>query len=46
MLSSFEEEREREAALLCSCNGEIGPIGAKAFVHGYTCAIGLIVEDK
>lgn len=26
------------------CNGEIGPIGARVFVHGYTCAMGLFLD--
>jgi small ligand-binding sensory domain FIST len=25
------------------CNGEIGPVGGRTFVHGYTASIGLIV---
>ena len=28
------------------CNGEIGPIGQRAFVHGYTCAAGLILDES
>ncbi len=26
------------------CNGEIGPVGARAFVHGYTCSAALFTE--
>jgi small ligand-binding sensory domain FIST len=25
------------------CNGEIGPVGARNFFHGYTAALGLFV---
>lgn len=28
------------------CNGEIGPVGGKNFVHGYTAALALFVQDK
>lgn len=28
------------------CNGEIGPIGGKTFVHGYTSCLGLILPKK
>jgi small ligand-binding sensory domain FIST len=28
------------------CNGEIGPIGEKVFVHGYTCALGLFLDAE
>jgi small ligand-binding sensory domain FIST len=27
------------------CNGEIGPVGEKTFVHGYTASLGLIEEN-
>ena len=27
------------------CNGEIGPVGDRNFVHGYTAAVGLFVGD-
>ena len=27
------------------CNGEIGPVGGKNFVHGYTAALALFVQD-
>ena len=26
------------------CNGEIGPVGSKNFLHGYTASLGLFVE--
>jgi len=26
------------------CNGEIGPVGGKTFVHGFTTVIGLFME--
>jgi small ligand-binding sensory domain FIST len=26
------------------CNGEIGPIGGKNFVHGYTASIALLAD--
>ena len=28
------------------CNGEIGPIGEKPFVHGFTSVIGLFTEPE
>lgn len=28
------------------CNGEIGPIGGKTFIHGYTSSIGLFMTKK
>jgi small ligand-binding sensory domain FIST len=28
------------------CNGEIGPIGQKPFVHGFTSVIGLFTEPE
>ena len=28
------------------CNGEIGPVGERAFVHGFTSVIGLFTEPK
>jgi small ligand-binding sensory domain FIST len=28
----------------CFCNGEIGPVGDKNFVHGYTASLGLFVR--
>jgi len=28
------------------CNGEIGPVGERAFVHGFTSVIGLFVEPE
>ena len=28
------------------CNGEIGPIGDRAFVHGFTSVIGLFLEPQ
>ncbi|HKV44803.1 MAG TPA: FIST C-terminal domain-containing protein [bacterium] len=27
----------------CFCNGEVGPVGSRNFLHGYTASIGLIV---
>lgn len=26
------------------CNGEIGPVGERVFLHGYTCASGLLMD--
>ena len=28
------------------CNGEIGPIGARSYLHGYTASLALFVEKK
>jgi small ligand-binding sensory domain FIST len=28
------------------CNGEIGPIGAKNFLHGYTASLALFVKKQ
>jgi small ligand-binding sensory domain FIST len=28
----------------CFCNGEIGPIGERNFLHGYTASLGLFVK--
>lgn len=28
----------------CFCNGEIGPIGEKNFLHGYTASLGLFIK--
>jgi small ligand-binding sensory domain FIST len=28
------------------CNGEIGPVGGKSFLHGYTAALALFVQKK
>jgi small ligand-binding sensory domain FIST len=28
------------------CNGEIGPVGNRAFVHGYTCAMALLLDGE
>jgi small ligand-binding sensory domain FIST len=28
------------------CNGEIGPVGERAFVHGFTSVVGLITKSK
>ena len=28
------------------CNGEIGPVGERAFVHGFTSVIGLFTEPR
>jgi hypothetical protein len=27
------------------CNGEIGPIGGKTYIHGFTNSIGIIVDN-
>jgi small ligand-binding sensory domain FIST len=26
------------------CNGEIGPVGRRAFIHGFTSVVGLFTE--
>jgi len=26
------------------CNGEIGPVGARSYLHGYTASVALLVE--
>jgi small ligand-binding sensory domain FIST len=28
------------------CNGEIGPVGQKNFLHGYTASLGLFVKKE
>jgi small ligand-binding sensory domain FIST len=28
------------------CNGEIGPVGNRNFLHGYTASLALFVEKK
>jgi small ligand-binding sensory domain FIST len=28
------------------CNGEIGPIGQRTFLHGFTASLGLIVRKR
>jgi len=28
------------------CNGEIGPVGARAFIHGFTSVVGLFLEPE
>jgi hypothetical protein len=28
------------------CGGEIGPVGVKAFLHGFTATLALLLEDK
>jgi small ligand-binding sensory domain FIST len=28
------------------CNGEIGPVGQRAFIHGFTSVIGLFTEPR
>jgi small ligand-binding sensory domain FIST len=28
------------------CNGEIGPVGEKSFLHGYTASVALFVQKQ
>lgn len=40
----IQEQLGRIALTGFFCNGEIGPIGSKNFLHGYTASLGLFVE--
>ena len=45
-VARFFAERPKPAAPLGGffCNGEIGPVGGRAYLHGYTASVALFRE--
>jgi small ligand-binding sensory domain FIST len=43
---AIEEELDRIPAAGLFCNGEIGPVGGKSFVHAFTATMALFTVDR
>jgi small ligand-binding sensory domain FIST len=43
--TAIAEELDRIPAAGLFCNGEIGPVGGKSFVHGFTATMAVFTVD-